>query len=201
VLRPCSASLAGIAALLASTVHAGWAQDTTAKSTVAPDSTRQVVACTGQRVRDIVIHSSAPTIAALRTVPVAAEIARSVHATTKPDLIRRYLLMARGDRCTELRRAESERILRAQPFLADASVQAFAADSGFVDLEVRTLDETSAVISGTITSASPFLTAVRLGSSNLGGDGMYLVGNWRRDPHFRDGIGLRYTDYQLGAEP
>jgi hypothetical protein len=30
---------------------------------------------------------------------------------------------------------------------------------------------------------------------------MYLVGNWRHDPHFRDGIGLRYTDYQLGAEP
>jgi hypothetical protein len=204
VRRPCSAPLAGTAAfalLTVCAVNAAAPQDTTSRISPSRDSTRQVVACTGQRVRDIVIHSAAPTIAALRTVPLAAEIARSVHATTKPDLIRRYLLMARGDRCTELRRTESERILRAQPFLADASVLAFTADSGFVDLEVRTLDETSAVIGGTVTSASPFLTAMRVGSSNLGGDGMYLVGNWRHDPHFRDGIGLRYTDYQLGAEP
>lgn len=187
--------------LAAAVAHQALAQDTTSLRTSRPDSVKRVVACSGQRVRSIVIHSSAPTIAALRTVPLAAEIARSVHATTRPDLIRRYLLMARGDTCTELRRTESERILRAQPFLADASVQAFAADSGFVDLEVRTLDETSAVLGGTVTSASPFVTGLRLGSSNLGGDGVYLVGNWRHDPHFRDGFGIRYTDYQLGAEP
>ena len=177
------------------------AQDTTSKPTVIQASARQAVSCTGERVRDIVIHSSAPTIATLRSIPVAAEIARSVHETTKPDLIRRYLLMARGDTCTELKRAESERILRAQPFLADASVQAFPADSGFVDLEVRTIDETSTVLGGSITSASPFVTSVRMGSSNLSGNGMYLVGNWRHDPRFRDGFGVRYTDYQLGAEP
>ena len=166
-----------------------------------PESPRRAVACTGQRVRDIMIHSSAPTITALRSVPIAAELARSVHSTTKPDIVRRYLLMARGDTCTELRRTESERILRAQPFLADASVVALSADSGFVDLDVHTIDETSVVIGGTVTSANPFLTSVRAGSSNLGGGGMYLVGNWRHDPHFRDGVGLRYTDYQLGAEP
>lgn len=190
-----------LSVLAAATVQVAQAQDTTSRSAAAPDTTRRPVACTGQRVRAITIHSSAPTIAALRGVPVAAEIARSVHATTRPDLIRRYLLMARGDRCTELRRMESERILRAQPFLADASVQAFAADSDLVDLDVRTIDETSAVLGGAVTSSNPYLTSLRFGSSNLGGDGVYLVGNWRHDPHFRDGVGLRYTDYQLGAEP
>lgn len=187
--------------LVTAPLRVGHSQDTTSKPAAAADSPRRTVACTGQRVRDIVIHPSAPTIAALRDLPVAAEIARSVHATTKTDIIRRYLLMARGDTCTELRRTESERILRAQPFLADASVQALAADSGFVDLDVHTIDETSLVIGAGVTSASPFVTSVRAGSSNLGGNGVYLVGNWRHDPHFRDGVGLRYTDYQLGAEP
>ena len=64
------------------------------------------MACKGQRVDDIVIHSFAPTIAALRDIPVLAELARSIHTTTRPDIVRRYLLMARGDSCTELRRAE-----------------------------------------------------------------------------------------------
>lgn len=193
-------SSVALSALLIGVGQPAEAQDTT-RTAAATDTVRNVVACTGQRVRSIVIHSSAPTIGALRTVPIAADIARSVHATTRPDLIRRYLLMAKGDTCTELRRTESERILRAQPFLADASVLALEADSGFVDLDVRTIDETAAVLGGSITSASPFLTSLRLGSSNLGGDGVYLVGNWRHDPHFRDGFGIRYTDYQLGAEP
>lgn len=174
-----------------------FAQDTTAAS----DSTARPIACTGQRVRFIHIHAAAPTIAALRDLPELAEIARSVHATTRPDLIRRYLLMARGDSCTELRRAESERILRAQPFLADASVQAFAADSGRVDLEVHTIDETSVIIGGAVATSMPFVTSLRAGSSNLEGDGVYLVGNWHHDAHFRDGFGIRYTDYQLGARP
>ena len=190
----------GVSPLLISTLASALPAQDTARVSPAGE-TRKPVACTGQRVNGIVIHAFAPTTAALRSVPVIAEIARAVHATTRPDLIRRYLLMARGDTCTELRRSESERILRAQPFLADASVLAYPADSGAVDLEVRTIDETSAIIAGTITSATPFLTSARVGSSNFGGGGIYLVGNWRHDPNFRDGFGVRFTDYQLGALP
>ena len=167
----------------------------------APPVERKQVACNGQRVDVITIHSFAPTIAALRDVPVVAELVRSIHTTTRPDIVRRYLLMARGDACTELRRSESERILRAQPFLADASVQAFESDSGAVELEVRTIDETSVVLGANVTSSSPFLKSTRIGSSNLGGAAMYLVGNWRHDPRFRDGYGIRFTDYQFGALP
>lgn len=176
-------------------------QDTTARVLSEPDTAQRPVICSGQRVRDIVIHAYAPTIAALRDVPVLHDVARSIHATTRPDLIRRYLLMARGDVCTELRRSESERILRAQPFLADASVQAYAADSTHVDLFVRTIDETSAIAGAAVASSSPYLTSARIGSSNLAGSGVYLAGNWRHDSRFRDGFGVRYTDYQLGAMP
>jgi hypothetical protein len=185
--------------LIAAIPPAAHAQDTSAVLAAAP--MRRAVTCTGQRVNDIIIHSFAPSIAALRTVPVLADVARSLHTTTRPDLIRRYLLMSRGDACTELRRSESERILRAQPFLADASVQAFPNDSGSVDLEVRTIDETATIVGAGVTSASPFLTSARLGSSNLGGAGMYLVGNWRHDDRFREGFGLKFTDYQFGALP
>jgi hypothetical protein len=154
-------------------------------------------------VNDIVIHSFAPTIGALRSLPVVADVLRSVHTTTRPDLVRRYLLLSRGDECTELRRAESERILRAQPFLADASVLAYASDvdNAAVDLEVRTIDETSTVVGAGVASSSPYLTSARVGSSNLAGAGMFLVGNWRHDPRFRDGYGVKFTDYQFGALP
>ncbi|HKW46704.1 MAG TPA: hypothetical protein VJN70_04640 [Gemmatimonadaceae bacterium] len=195
------ALLRGVSTLLASALASAVKAQDSVRAQPSGDATRRPVSCTGQRVNDIVIHAFAPTIAALRSVPVVAEIARSVHATTRPDLIRRYLLMGRGDTCTELRRLESERILRAQPFLADASVLAYPADSGAVDLEVRTIDETSAIIAGTVSSASPFLTSARVGSSNLGGGGLLLAGNWRHDPNFRDGFGIRFTDYQLGALP
>jgi hypothetical protein len=195
------AQIAGVGSLLVAMLPiAGRAQDSS-RAQPAADSGRHAVACTGQRVNDIVIHAYAPAIAALRSVPVLADVMRSIHTTTRPDLIRRYLLFTRGDACTELRRAESERILRAQPFLADASVQAFSSDSGGVDIEVRTIDETSAIVGAGITSASPFVSSARAGSSNLGGDGIYLVGNWRHDANFRDGYGVKFTDYQFGALP
>jgi hypothetical protein len=189
----------GVALAVLLVSRTAGAQDS-ARALSAPDTARRPIECTGQRVNDIVIHAYAPTIAALRDIPVINDVVRSVHTTTRLDLIRRYLLMARGDACTERRRTESERILRAQPFLADASVQAFA-DSDGVDLEVRTIDETSTIVGAAVTSSSPFVTSARLGSSNLEGNGVYLAGNWRHDPRFRDGYGLRYTDYQLGAMP
>src|SRR4051812_45626281 len=84
---------------------------------VAP-SGRPTVACTGQRIDDIVIFSEAPSVANLQRVPVIAKLARTMHATTRTDVIRRFLLLSESQPCSELRRAESERILRAQSFIA-----------------------------------------------------------------------------------
>ena len=88
------------------------------------------------------------------------QIVRSIHVTTKPELIRRFLLLDEGRPCSELRRAESERILRAQPFLADASVLAFPNDKGGVDLEVRTID--------VLSISADRITAVQVVPDNLG---------------------------------
>ena len=203
--RALSLFIGALAATSLRVSETAGAQDTTrarADTTRAgADTVRRGVPCTGQRVDAIVVHSSAPTIAIFRRVPVVAEIVRSVHTTTHPDLIRRFVLLYAGRPCSELRRAESERILRAQPFLADASVQAFPNDSGGVDVEVRTIDEASLVIGANAKSRTPYLTGLRLGNSNLNGDGIYLAGNWRHDGVFRDGYGVRFSDYQVFGRP
>ena len=191
------------AALLVPSAHA---QDTTRTSAdsarrAAADSTRKPVACDGQRIDYIAVNSSAPSIAIFRRVPVLAEIARSIHITTKPDLIRRFLLLEEGRPCTELRRTESERILRAQPYIADASVLAFANDRGGVNIEVRTSDEVSVIAGVSVSSGSPYLTALRGGNSNLNGLGIYAGANWRHNDVFRNGYGFRFADYQLFGRP
>src|SRR2546423_10139952 len=52
------------------------------------------------------------------------------HTTTKADVIRNFLLLTVGQPCTERLRTESERILRFQPFLADATVRAVSDTAG-----------------------------------------------------------------------
>jgi hypothetical protein len=159
------------------------------------------VVCAGQPIRDIVIHTSAPTVAILRKVPVLAEIATAVHTTTQPNIIRRFLLLREGDTCDELRRAESERILRAQPFIAEASVRAVANSEGGVDLDVVTTDEIALVLTGAAHAGSPPLRLFRFGDSNLGGEGIYLAGEWRDGGAYRDGFGGRFVDNQLFGRP
>ena len=159
------------------------------------------VICTGQRIGDIVIHSSAPTVALLRKIPLLADVATAVHTTTQPNIIRRFLLLREGDTCDELRRAESERILRAQPFIAEASVRAVANADGGVDLEVVTTDEVALVLNGAAHAGSPPLRFLRVGNANLKGEGIYVDGVWRDGGAFRDGFGGRFVDNQLLGRP
>ena len=99
--------------------------------------------CFGQRINGIVVRSSAPTASFLRRAPVLRDVVSAIHVTTNPEVIQRFLLLSRGDACDELRRADSERILRAQPFIAEASVRAIPDSDGGVTLLVETSDEIS----------------------------------------------------------
>lgn len=159
------------------------------------------VPCAGQRIDDVVIHTSAPTAAILRRVPVLEKVAAAVHTTTHPDLIRRFLLLAAGDRCDELRRAESERILRAQPFIAEASVRAVANADGGVSLDVETSDEVALVFGIAGGAHHPPLRFIRVGDANLSGEGIYVAADWRDGLGFRDGYGGRLVDNQLFGHP
>lgn len=165
-------------------------------ATIAP-SGRATVACHGQRIDNVVIYASAPTVSNLRRLPRLAAIARAVHTTTRTEVIRRYLLLDSGMECDERRRAESERILRAQPFIAEAEVLVVANDEGGVDMEIRTSDETSIVLGGGVRGRAPMLTSALLGSANIAGEGVYGAASWRHGDGFRDGFGARVTDHQF----
>jgi len=160
------------------------------------------VRCAGQPIAGVTIRSAAPTVAAFRKVsPTLADIARAVHQTTQPDVIRRFLLLGVGDRCDELRRADSERILRAQPFIAAASVLVLPDSNGTVSLDVRTTDEIAIVAGGAVGRGNPAVRFVRVGDANLAGQGVYLAGDWRDGRPFRNGFGGRFVDNQLFGKP
>jgi hypothetical protein len=151
------------------------------------------------RVDAIDVEAIAPTIAGLHRVPVLNRAARAIHVTTRDDVIRNFLLLRVGDRCTDLRRDESERILRAQSFLADASVTTIPSPDGGVILKVRTVDEVSIVLGGAVNGGG--FRALRLGNSNLLGTTSYLAGSWRDGEGYRDAFGVRYGHQQLFGRP
>lgn len=159
------------------------------------------VACRGQRIRAIRIVSEAPSVAGVRRIPLISKVARAVHTTTQPQVIRRFLLLKVGDWCAERARQESERILRAQPFLADASITVVPDSGGGVTLDVHTIDEVALLFSTTLKSQGPLFTGVRLGDGNLGGEGVYLMSAWWKEQALRDGYAFDLTDYQFLGRP
>lgn len=156
--------------------------------------------CDGEIVREIIIYSAAPTVARLHSLPVVGTIARSTHVTTRPDIVRGFLLLAEGAPCTELARAESERVLRAQPFLADADIAVERLVDG-VRLVVTTIDEASLVVGARVQSGTPFVRSFRFGNSNIGGAGVYMTGEWREGRALRDGGAIELTDHQFLGQP
>jgi hypothetical protein len=164
-------------------------------------SGRPTVVCAGQQIDDIIIYADAPTVASLRRVPALASVVRALHQTTRPDVIRRFLLLEHGQPCSELRRAESERILRAQPFIADADVFVVANGETGVDVEVRTSDETAILLGGSVRARAPQVTSLLLGNANLGGQGVYTSARWRDGDGFRNGFGARVIDHQFFGRP
>lgn len=116
-------------------------------------------------------------------------------------MVRRYLLLQEGHPCTEMRRAESERILRAQPFIADAAVVAYSDGPNSVLIEVTTVDEISLIVDGAVSGNAPHVRVLRLGDGNLFGAGLSGTGRWEAGRGFRDGYGIRLAHYQIGGRP
>ena len=159
------------------------------------------VACRGQRIDSITIDAQAPTVVGLRRVPIVGNVVRETHVITRDEVIRGFLLLRVGDKCSELRRSESERILRAQPFIADASIEAVANRRGGVILDVRTIDEASLVLSGAVAGSSPAVRGARVGSGNIAGLGISSSFTWRYQPVLDDRLEVRASDYQFAGQP
>ena len=163
------------------------------------DSLRTAARCQGQTVRRIDVFPLPPDFGGVvARSRLLSRTVRSLHATTAPSVIRRFLVLAEGQPCSELRRAESERILRAQPFLADASIRVFPYADG-VRLEVDVVDETSLV--GGLAARATRPTTLRLGNTNLGGRAIYGDVEWREGFFYRDMYAARFRHHQLFGRP
>jgi hypothetical protein len=155
--------------------------------------------CDGVVVRHVDIETGRPTFrGALGWWRKAARAIGLHHQTTAEGLVRRFVSLDPGLACTEFRRSESERILRAQPFLADATVTTRRdGDQALVD--VRTVDEVPIVIGGRFRGRS--VQALNLGTLNLLGAGMHIEGRWEDGRTYRDGFGGKLSHQQLFGHP
>jgi hypothetical protein len=159
-----------------------------------------VTGCAGQTISDIVVITQPPYTERLpRRFEFLRRAARTLHVTTRDEVIRRYLLVHPGEPCDQIRRAESERVLRAQPFLVDARIRAYDDGEGGVRLEVETRDEFSTVFEPTIAAKSPMFRGMRLGEGNLGGTARLAAVEWREGLAYHDVLGAQYQDYQFGG--
>jgi hypothetical protein len=160
------------------------------------------VACKGERISRIDIDPNPPfRIEGTTMWQRAGRFAARQHVTTKESVIRRYLALQLGDACTEVRRAESERILRAQPFIADATVLAYPDGNGGIILNVTTVDEVSLIVGAGVTSATPHFRSILLGEDNLLGSALHAEGQWKKGNTFRDIYAGKLVDYQFLGRP
>ena len=175
-----------------------------ASATVAqPQNLNSVpVACKGERISRIDIDPNPPfKITGNNIWQRAGRFAAKQHMTTREPVIRRFLALQLGDRCTELRRAETERILRSQPFIADASVLAYPDGNGGVTLTVTTVDEVSLILGAGIGGSGGPVHAFQIGEDNLLGAALHLEAGWKKGERFRDIYAARFIDYQFLGRP
>ena len=158
--------------------------------------------CAGQPISSIEVRTEEPVVGGARgRYRPIARLIRDLHDVTRPSVVRRFVVFKPGEPCREIARAETERILRAQPFIADARVRAFDDTAGTVRIEVVTVDEVSLVIGGAVRGPFPVPRALTLGNANMGGLAIDARGNWRDGGFYRDVYGGRFTHYQILGRP
>src|SRR6184192_707948 len=109
---------------------------------VAQARTRGGGSCDGRVVHEIRVSALRPTFKG--EAAYWRRAARSIglhHTTTDSAVVRRFLALETGGLCTDFRMRESARLLREQPFLADATVRSVPDDNGGVRIEVETVAE------------------------------------------------------------
>ena len=163
-------------------------------------SERTVEPCDGRIITRIDIRPGRPPFAghAAKWRAVARALGLH-HATTRPRVVKAFVALHVGDPCTEFRRAETERVLRAQPFLADARVRVIADTAGDLAAIVETTDEIPVLVGGRFRGIGP--AAISLGNGNVAGQGLLVQGAWEAGHGYRMGFGGRLTDYATFDRP
>ena len=125
-------------------------------------------------------------------------VANALHVRTRPWVIRRELLFAPGDCYDPFLLAESERLLRAYPFLAQVDVHAVPQPDGTYHVIVDTHDDWSTRVDVRFrVDDGVALEGIRLSELNLIGTGQSLGIFWFEREVRRD-YGLNYWAPQVG---
>jgi len=141
-----------------------------ASAQAGPRATEQ---CEGRTINEIRVTALRPPFTG--EAKYWRQIARSIglhHRTTDTAVVRRFLALETGGQCTDFRMRESARLLREQPFLADARIRGVPDDSGGVRVEVETVDEIPALVSA---SFNGHLSYLEIGNQNMFGDAWLLA--------------------------
>lgn len=168
-----------------------------------PDSARlSDAACEGHTITEVEVRREPPRIVG-RNAPAWRRTLLSVllqHRTTEPEVVRDLVRLRQGRPCATRDRDEAERVLRAQPFLADARVRAEPDSNGAgARLVVETVDEIPLILGGSVSGGD--VSSFRYGNANLWGTGQLASLGWRQGNAFRDGVQARYQHYHLFDGP
>jgi hypothetical protein len=157
--------------------------------------------CDGLQVTRIDVHTYRPSSigAADRTDSTASERTVLPHTPTQAWVVRAYVLLKVGESCTEKARLESERMLRAQEFVASARVRALPDGPGLVRITIDVVDEIAWVTAARFSGITP--TALTLGSINARGRGLTLVGGIERGGPYRPGGALTIGQFGILDRP
>ncbi len=178
------------------------AQDSTARrpaTVLAPDVAGK---CAGEIVSEIEYQTGRPPFGGLTAMWRAAARAIGLHhQTTRTRVVESFMQLRVGQACTDLARLESERVLRAQPFLATARVRAVPDNTapGRVRLIVQTTDEIPIIIGARFSGNT--LSRLVLGSGNVAGLGLAAQMQAERGFNYRNGFGARFDEYAFLFQP
>ena len=169
-------------------------------SSLAAQTDTTSIACTGQIVSRVDVTAEPPPFGGYaKKWQAAAHTIGLHHATTRAGVVRAFLSLGPGKECTERRRTESERVLRAQPFLSTASVRAVADTGGTVAIVIRTTDEVPVLVSGRFRGITP--ESFSLGNENLFGEALRVQGHIERGGAYRTIIGGHIEQNALFGHP
>jgi hypothetical protein len=153
-----------------------------------------VPGCNGETIVGIAVHRYGPL-----SDPDRIDSLSAPAAGARARLIRAYLRLHVGEQCTEVERRESERLLRAQPFVASVSITARADGNGGTQIRVHVIDEWPLLARVGMRDGS--ISSAMIGTQNLAGLGLRIEPSWSSRPGYRTGGGLRVVQYGLGAWP
>lgn len=161
----------------------------------------QQAGCDGKEVTriDVRTHEPSSVSAAERATDAVAAASGLANRRTQAYVVRAYVRLKVGEPCTEIARFESERMLRAQRFVASAAVRAIDDGPNRVRILVDVVDELPWVGAARFSGAT--MTAAQVGSINLRGRGLTTILGAQRGGAYRPGTSVILGQYGILARP